>query len=171
MTHDLIGVDIGSHNEKARSRLTVLQSSCLTEKLLLLFHGKGGPLANQFISKYPSLMTFNTVRRLLAILLALSLTLGPAVSGVHASSMGTKMAMISLSGAHAQGSCTDCPESKSGLSLSACSACCTGVPAVSPDVAAIDFQPTETQRYLTPSLLADHRLPPDPYPPRSTVLG
>lgn len=114
-------------------------------------------------------MSFNAVRRLFAILL--SLTLGPAVNDVHASSMGTKMAMICLSGAHAQGNCYDCPASKSGLPLGACSACCIGVPAVSPEVAAIDSLPTEAQGYLTPSLLADHHIPPDPYPPRSTVLS
>ena len=169
---DLIGVEVGSHNEEASQNFTGgFQSRCLTEKLLLPFLGEDAALAIQFINKYLSFMSFNVVRRLLAILLTLSLTLGPAVNGVHASSMGAKMAVMSLSDAHAQGNCNDCPGSKSGLSLGACSVCCTGVPAVSPNVAAIDFLPAETQGYLTPGLLADHHIPPDPYPPRSTVLG
>jgi len=116
-------------------------------------------------------MSFHVVRPLLAVLLTLSLTLGPAVNGVHASSMGAKMAMISLSDADAQGNCNDCPESKSGLPLGSCSVCCTGVAAVSADVAAIDFLPGETQRYLPSNLLPDRHVPPDPYPPRSTVLS
>lgn len=116
-------------------------------------------------------MSFNAVRRLLVILLTLSLTLGPAVSGVHASSMGAKMAAISLGDAHHQGNCKDCPGSKNGLSPGDCSACCTGVPGVSVPVAAIDILPAETQRHMTPNSLADHRMSPDPYPPRPTVLS
>jgi hypothetical protein len=116
-------------------------------------------------------MSLNAVRRLLAILVTVSLTLGPAVNGVHASSMGTKMAMISVGDAHANGDCNDCPGSKGGLSLGACSVCCAGVPAVSPDVTATDFLPAETQRDVTSSFLTDHHIPPDPYPPRPTVLN
>ena len=149
----------------------VISIRCLTEKLLLPFLREDAALAIQFLSKYLSLMSFNVVRRLFAILLTLSLTLGPAVSGVHASSMGATMAVVSLSDAHGQGDCNDCPGSKSGVPPGACSVCCTGVGAVSPDVAAIDFLPAETQRYLIPSRLADHHVPPDPYPPRPTVLS
>lgn len=116
-------------------------------------------------------MSLNAVRRLLAILLTLSLTLGPAVSGVHASSMGAKMAVISLGDAHHQGHCKDCPGSKNGSSPGDCSACCTGVPGVSVSATAIDVLPATTQRYLTPKYLADYRVPPDPYPPRLTVLS
>jgi hypothetical protein len=122
------------------------------------------------MSKYLLFMSFNTVRRLLVIVLALSLTLGPAVNRVHASSMGMTVAMISLD-AHHQGNCKDCPESKNGLSPGECSACCTGVPGVSVPIAAIDILPAETQRHVTPKSLADHRMPPDPYPPRPTVLN
>jgi hypothetical protein len=115
-------------------------------------------------------MSFNAVRRLLVILLTLSLTLGSAVSRVHASSMSMHTEMISL-GAHHQGNCKDCPGSKNGLSSGECSACCTAVPGVSVPVAAIDIVPAEKQRYLKPKSLADYRIPPDPYPPRPTVLG
>jgi len=116
-------------------------------------------------------MSFDAVRRLLVILLTLSLTLGPAVNRVHASSMSMKVAVISLGDAHHQGNCKDCPGSKNGLSPSECSACCTAVSGVSVPVAAIDIFPAETQRYLTPKSLADYRIPPDPYPPRPTVLS
>ena len=146
----------------------VIQSTCLTEKLPLPFLGENAALAIQFVNKYRAFMSFDVVRPLLAVVLTLSLTLGPAVNGVQASSMGAKMAMISLSDG---GNCNDCPESKSGLPLGACSVCCTGVAAVSADVAAIDFLPGETQGYLTSSPLTDRHIPPDPHPPRSTVLS
>jgi len=149
----------------------VIQSTCLTEKLLPPFLGENAALAIQFVNKYRAFMSFNVVRPLLAVVLTLSLTVGPAVNAVHASSMGAKMAVISLSDADAQGNCNDCPESKSGLPPGACSVCCTGVSAVSADVGAIDFRSGEAQRYLPSSLLPDHHIPPDPYPPRSTVLS
>ncbi len=116
-------------------------------------------------------MSFNAVRRLLVMLLTLSLTLGPAVNRVHATSMSMKLAVMSLGDAHHQGNCKDCPGSKNGLSPGECSACCTAVPGVSVPLAAIDILPAETQRHVTPKSLADHRMPPDPYPPRPTVLN
>lgn len=121
--------------------------------------------------KYLLSMSFNAVRQLLVTLLTLSLTFGPAVSRVHASSMSMHAAVISSGDAHHQGNCKDCPGSKNGLSSGECSACCTAVPGVSVPLAAIDIVPAETQRYLKPKSLADYRIPPDPYPPRSTVLS
>src|SRR5260370_18832184 len=117
--------------------MVVISIRCLTEKLLLPLLREDAALAIEFLSKYLSLMSFNVVRRLFAILLTLSLTLGPAGSGVHASSMGATMAVVSLSDAHGQGDCNDCPGSKSGVPPRPCSVCCTGVCAVSPVLAAL----------------------------------
>jgi hypothetical protein len=161
----------GAPGTKPRLHYRPFQSRCLTEKLLLPSLRQDAALAIQFINKYLSSMSFNAVRRLLVMLLALSLTLGPAMNAVHASSMGTKMAIISLGDMHHEGSCKDCPGSKAGLAPGECTACCIGVPGVSPSVVAIEVLPAETQRYLTPKSLTDHRIPPDPHPPRPTVLG
>jgi hypothetical protein len=116
-------------------------------------------------------MSFNVVRQLFAILLTLSLTLGPAMNAVHASSMGAKMVVTSLGDTHHQGNCKDCPGSNTGMAPGECTVCCIGVPGVCVPTAVIDVLSAETQRYVTPNLLADHRIPPDPYPPRPTVLG
>lgn len=165
--------DVGSHNgtRPPRLHLPKFRSRCLTEKLLLLFVAEDAGLVIRYMRKYVRSMSLNAVRRLLVILLTLSLTLGPAVIRVHASSMSMEVAATSLGDAHHDGNCRDCPGSKNGLSPGECSACCTGVPGVSVPTAVIDVLPAETQRYLTPNSLADHRIPPDPYPPRHTVLS
>ena len=116
-------------------------------------------------------MSFNVVRRVFVILMTLSLTLGPAVSAVHASSMGTKMAVMSLGDMDHDGNCKKCPGSKAGLAPGECTACCIAVPGVCVPAAMIDVLPAETEQDLTPKLLGDLRLPPDPYPPRPAVLG
>jgi hypothetical protein len=116
-------------------------------------------------------MSFKAVRRLLVMFLALSLTLGPAMNAVHASSMGAKMVVTSSGDTHHQGNCKDCPGSNTGTAPGECTVCCIGVPGVCVPTAVIDVPPAETQRYVTPNFLADHRIPPDPYPPRHTVLS
>src|SRR5260370_13690361 len=144
---NLIGLTLARTTRvQATTSLPLLQSRCLTEKLLLPFLCKDAALAIQFMSKYLLSMTFNAVRQVLVILLTLSLTLGPAVRRVHVSSMSMKVAMISLGDAHHQGNCKDCPGSKNGLSAGECSACCTAVPGVIVPAAAIDIVPVETQR-------------------------
>src|SRR5260370_12420915 len=105
--------------------MVVISIRCLTEKLLLPLLREDAALAIEFLSKYLSLMSFNVVRRLFAILLTLSLTLGPAVRGVHASSMGATLAVGSLGDAHGPGDCNDCPGNKSGVPPRACASCCT----------------------------------------------
>ncbi len=128
-------------------------------------------MAVQVGNWYLSLMIAGVFGRLSTMLLILSLMLGPAGSSMRAASMIAKMAPVALSATHAPGNCNDCAGGKNGVPVNACSVYCTGMVAISPDVATIDDVPAEAGRYLTPRLLAGHHVFPDPYPPRSVVLS
>jgi len=109
--------------------------------------------------------------RLSAMLLVLALALGPAGSGMRVSSMTAKMATIALHDTHPMGNCKDCGGSKSGVPVGACSVHCTGMAAVSPELASIDDVPAGKQQYRARAVLTGHQVRPDPYPPRSIVLS
>lgn len=128
-------------------------------------------LAFHIRDRYVAVMLFDLVRRLSVTLLILSLSLGPAVNSVHASSMGAKMAVTALSDMHSPGKCSDCAGSKNGVAPGVCSVYCTGVTAASPDVTEIDFLSIETFGRLATRLMAGLPVAPDPYPPRPTVLS
>ena len=109
--------------------------------------------------------------RFSAILLVLSLVLGPAASSMRAASMTAKKTPVALSETHAPSNCNDCAGNKNGVLVNACSVYCAGMVAVSPDVATIDNVAVETGRYYTPRLLAGRYVSPDPHPPRPFVLS
>ncbi len=128
-------------------------------------------MAIQIGNRYHPCIMVGVFGRLSAMLLILSLVLGPAGSGMRAASMIATMAPIALTATHSPGNCNDCAGSKSGVLASACSVYCAGVVAISPDVATIDDVPAEAGRYLTSHPLAGHHVFPDPHPPRSVVLS
>ena len=108
--------------------------------------------------------------RLSAMLLILALAIG-AGSGMLMSSMTGKMAAISLSDAQPMGHCKDCGGSKSGVPVGSCSMHCTGMAAISPEPTSVGDVPAGMQEYPARAILAGHYIPPDPYPPRSSVLS
>lgn len=128
-------------------------------------------LAFRIRGRYVAAMLFDLVRRLSATLLILSLAVGPAVNSVHASSMGAKMAVTAASDTQSPGKCDGCAGGKNGVAPVLCSVYCAGVTAAPLDVARIDFLPVEIFGRLATRQLAGLQVPPDPYPPRPTVLS
>ncbi len=116
-------------------------------------------------------MLFDVVRRLSAILLTLSLVLGPGVNSVHASSMGAKMAVGAWSDTRSPGKCDDCGGNKAGMAVGTCSVNCSGVTAVPPGMAVADRLTAETHGNVATPGMAGHHIAPDPYPPRPAVLS
>lgn len=117
-------------------------------------------------------MIAGVLGRFSALLLILSLVLGPAASGMHAASMGANMAATGLSAAHAPDNCDDCAVNKNGVPVNACSSYCAGMIAVSPnDVAKVDSLLAGARRHHAPDRLTGHSFSPDPYPPRPVVLS
>lgn len=114
----------------------------------------------------------DTVRRIAAILLTVALALGPGMSGVFAApDHGQSMVMMS-SDMHSSGKCNDCDGGKAGMPATACSIGCSGIVAVAPDATAAVVPPSETVIALVAaSDLTGRTIPPEPYPPRSTILN
>lgn len=107
--------------------------------------------------------------RMVVVLLSLALVAGAVINAAQA----TSMAMDMSAGGHSDGmmpGCDGCPGSDDGAM--ACAAACLALTAAilsgGSSVAATltrVFIATGTQ------VLVDHHRPPDPYPPRTTVLG
>lgn len=87
------------------------------------------------------------------------------------SSMTAKMATIAMNDMHPMGNCKDCGGTKDGIPAGACSAYCTGMVAVSPELASFDDVPTGKQQYRARVVLTGHHVRPDPYPPKSILLS
>lgn len=125
-------------------------------------------------NRYVANMLSDVARRIAAILLALALVFGPAGVGINASSMSVKMAAVAASGdMHSSGKCSDCDASNATMSGGVCSAVfCSGFIAFPPVTsrAGLDWVSADTFRYDARHL-AGRVSPPDPYPPRPTILS
>ena len=116
-------------------------------------------------------MLFDVVRRLAAILLTVSLVLGPSVSSVHASSMDAKMVSSAVSNTHSSGMCGDCSGSQNTAPMVACSPYCTSVAPAVLASSVFQFIQIAAHGYLPSRDMAGRHVPPDPYPPRPAVLS
>ncbi len=101
--------------------------------------------------------------RLSAILLIVSLVLGPVATHARASSMVKHMPMTAISVTHATGSCNDCAGSKKGVPVTACSMYCVGMVALMPEGAAIDENQAGKQEYYALLFSTEHDVRLDPY--------
>lgn len=114
-------------------------------------------------------MGVRKVHRFVALLLALTLVVTGAVQGVAAADMTVKMAAATADMPMPNGDCGGCSGDDPGM-LAACSAAC-GISAVLPLVATVPGAITVAPpAVLVISVSGLHR-PPDPYPPRSTLLS
>jgi len=109
--------------------------------------------------------------RLSAMLLILSLVVGPVATHARASSMVKQMTMPAISVTHAPGNCNDCAGTKNGVPVTACSVFCVGVVALVPEVAAIGENRAGKQEYHALLFPTEHDVRLDPYPPKSVVLN
>jgi hypothetical protein len=117
------------------------------------------------------------IRRALTVLMALVLAVGLAAHGLGGSDMIVKSAIAAASDmpmssdGPMQGKCSGCASEEKGIALTACSAFCGAVIAMPLVAAVLDAVPAEI---LNPTAGPDaigHTLPPDPYPPRTTILS
>lgn len=116
-------------------------------------------------------MRLALIRRISAALLSLTLVMGPAMYAIHAPALSTKMAVAASSDMHLPGKCDDCGGNKAGMPIGTCSMACNGMIAVSPDVPVLDALLVETHGHVAARGMTGLVAPPDPYPPRPTVLS
>jgi hypothetical protein len=116
------------------------------------------------------------VRRLFAVLLALTFAVGNAPHSMQAPKMspqtqdrGIETASEIGSDAPMSGKCNGCGHQDGAAA--ACAAFCAGMAAL--PAAAITFDPVAatTVRYAEPQPVSGRTEPPDPHPPRLTILS
>lgn len=106
---------------------------------------------------------------MVAILLSLALMVGGVIHGAQATSMAMHMAAA----AHGDGAmpgCDGCPGDDSG-GMACAAPCLVPVAAVLPVTTSVAGAVTRAFVATRTQALVDHRHPPDPYPPRTPVLG
>lgn len=114
----------------------------------------------------------DTVRRIAAILLSLALALGPGMSGAFASPENGKAAVMMSSDMHSFGKCNDCDGGKAAMPVATCSISCSGIMAFPPGtMTVVPLLETAAVGFVTAPNMTGRNIPPDPYPPRSTILS
>ena len=112
-------------------------------------------------------MLMDVFRRISALVVAVSLVLGPAMPLVHASGMKAGMAATAEAGIHAPDRCDDCGGgTKAGMPVASCSVNCTGAIALPVGIAALEPAPARTGGYTASADMIGHAARPDPRPPR-----
>ena len=114
-------------------------------------------------------MTRWSSRRLFGLVLALFVSVGLALSGAHAGQMGGKM-MMSGADHSMSGSCGGC-DNDNDKAPNGCKALCVGaVPALVPvGSAVLALEPADFQA-LAPIVRVGQARPPDPFPPRPSMI-
>jgi hypothetical protein len=106
---------------------------------------------------------------LITLLVSLALVAGAVINVAQATSMAMDMA----AGAHlgeSMSGCDGCPGGDDG-GMACAAVCLAPATAVLPEGTSIDGVLTRMIIAARTQALADHSRPPDPYPPRATVLG
>ena len=113
------------------------------------------------------------LRRLLVVILSLSLVAGAGVQYAAATGMGAKAA--SMTSAVVTGSmpddCGRCPRGDTKMPTNMCMAYCSVVVAVLPAVVSPLGASTIRMPVANMAPVAGKTIPPDPYPPRPTILS
>lgn len=122
-------------------------------------------------------MSLEKIRRISAVLMALVLAVGLVTHGFGGPDMIVKSDMTAASempmssDMPMQGKCDGCAGDEKGVAPAACSAFCGAVISV-PLVAVVLYAvPIETLRPTAALGATGYADPPDPYPPRSTILS
>lgn len=111
------------------------------------------------------------VRRIAVLLLALALTAGWMSHGVRAADMGVKMAVAAASDMPISGKCDGCGGGHDSMQAGTCFAYCGPVSALPSAPAVCDVLPVDTVQYRPVLPGTGWGAPPDPYPPRPSVLS
>jgi hypothetical protein len=120
-------------------------------------------------------MSIDKIRRISVLLMALVLAVGLATRGIVCSDAMVKSDMtlandMPISG-DMQGKCGSCSGHEKGVTPAACAALCGAImsaPSTSPVLYAV---PVEKVVATAARHAVGHADPPDPYPPRSTILS
>jgi hypothetical protein len=120
-------------------------------------------------------MSRDKIRQILVVLMALVLAVGFATHGIACSDAMVKSDMtlaneMPISG-DMQGKCDCCSGHEKGITPATCAAFCGAImsaPSVSPVLYAV---PIEKVVGTVARQAVGHADPPDPYPPRSTILS
>ncbi|MPZ41263.1 MAG: hypothetical protein GEU95_25100 [Rhizobiales bacterium] len=117
-------------------------------------------------------MTLNRVRRFSVLALALALVVGIVTHGVRAVDMDVKMTMAAASDMAMPGKCDACGSGNDKMSGVVCAVPCGGLVAipVAADIV-LSMLPVTISSWTVAPAVADWATPPDPYPPRPTVLS
>ncbi len=105
---------------------------------------------------------------MIAVLVALAMAAGAVISAAQATSMAVDMTAASHSDGAMPG-CDDCPGGDAGMACA--SGCMTLLSALIPAVPSIVAPAAQALAGSGASQFVGHSRPPDPYPPRTTVLG
>jgi hypothetical protein len=126
---------------------------------------------------YSASMSFEKIRRISAVLMALVLAVGLATHGVSGPDMIVKSNLTAASDMPMpsdmpmQGKCNGCVGDEKGVAPAACAAFC-GAVISAPLVAVVLYAvPVETLKPTAALGATGHADPPDPYPPKPTVLS
>jgi hypothetical protein len=114
-----------------------------------------------------------SARQILALMLAVFVTLGLSLSAAQASSMVGKMTMSTEMGVPDHGSCHGCggDEGKARAMPCASSICTMSFLAILPQTVPVAFVGTSVSPSGSRPLPHGIAYPPDPYPPRPIFLG
>ena len=121
-------------------------------------------------SRYFDGMAVWKVRRILALLLAVTLIVAGTVNGVQATEMSVKMT-ASATDMPMTGGCDGCAGGDHDMASTACFMLCGGVMAVLPSVPLVAVGSLISSHAAQAAAVAGLHGPPDPYPPRPTILN
>lgn len=133
-----------------------------------LAHGRARPWRSAGLTATLETMS-EKVRRLSALCLALAFSVGLMAHGVQTSDMTVKMTAAAASDMPMPSGCSDC-DGDHGVTA-ACFALCGGLLAVLPLVPTVVAAVSLSTPAVQGIPVAGHYGPPDPYPPRPTILG
>jgi hypothetical protein len=110
------------------------------------------------------------IRRISALLLALTLAVGLVTHAVRAAGMDAKMAVAAASDM-VPGKCDGCGSGDDNMSSAACSAHCSGVMVTQVPAMLVDVPVVDVRGVSAVPAIKGHGDPPEPYPPRPAVLS
>lgn len=114
-----------------------------------------------------------TDRQLIAVFLSLALMVGSGLQVVQASDMAAKMttATATMDDMPMPGGCSGCSGDDQGMPMACFAVCGSTVVAILPSVPAIAAVVLVSPSTPPIASIAGHHGPPDPYPPRPTILS
>jgi hypothetical protein len=115
-------------------------------------------------------------RRLFVFTLSMAMAIGLSAHAVRATQMelkavGAMATDMPTSGAPASSKCDGCGDEQKAISPAACSAYCASIVALPITLVLFDAVPNEILGHPVKLVGTGHADPPDPYPPRPTILS